>query len=122
MISSCTIAFLDVAENEQEKQMLHHAWRKIASGAELYINIIVGSAVWHKGCTLILVSNCQRTTMLAGSHTTRPDNGGALVRLVDARTQSCTMHCTLHTANLMTSDDDQCECADRGHGPPNRKS
>lgn len=102
MISSCTIAFLDVAENEQEKQMLHHAWRKIASGAELYINIIVGSAVWHKGCTLILVSNCQRTTMLAGSHTTRPDNGDALVRLAHARPSPalCTLHsalCTLHT-------------------------
>jgi hypothetical protein len=57
--------------------------------------------VWHKGCTLILVSNCQRTTtMLAGSHTTRPDNGGALVRLVYARpvlySALCTLHCELN--------------------------
>jgi hypothetical protein len=73
-----------------------------------------------EGCTLILVSDCQRTTLAATprAQTTAAHWFGWRIRVQHSPAQSC----TLHSANLMISDDEQCERADRGHGPHDRKS
>jgi hypothetical protein len=62
---------------------------------------ILLSLLSHKGCTLILVSNCQRTTLPATRAPTAPHWFARLVLYMHIHSARC----TLHSAHLTTSDE-----------------